>query len=261
MKFVNVLIYAEPGGGKTHLAATANDSPNTSPYLAIDIDGGMATLLKLWPDTPTKTLRSIKDLQATYDELAKSVGQPDFPKTVSLDNLSELQKLDMNTVMIDTKKTSQNPDKVDIYVPSQREWGKSGERMRIIIRAFRDLPCNTIMLAHYAETKDERTGVVKIHPSLPGKLKNEIAGFFDIVGWLKVYEENGEVKREIQFAKTNRVSAKDRFAALPPLMRDSPTFPQIYDTVLASRPEVLNDAATALQAAIVPDELIVQPNQ
>lgn len=252
VKFVNILIYAEPGGGKTHFAGTSNDSPNTSPYLAIDIDGGMATLLKRWPDTPTKPLRSIRELQTTYDELAKSVGQPDFPKTISLDNLSELQKLDMNTVMVDTKNTAQNPDKVDIYVPSQREWGKSSERMRIIIRAFRDLPCNTIMLAHYAETKDERTGVVKMHPSLPGKLKNELAGFFDIVGFLKVYTENGEVKREIQFAKTDRVAAKDRFDVLPQLMKDNPTFPQIYDTVLASRPEIPNDAASALLAAVVP---------
>lgn len=191
-------------------------------------------------------------MQGAYEEIAKSIGTPDFPKTIFLDNLSELQKLDMNTVMVDTKKTSNNPDKVDIYVPSQREWGKSGERMRIIIRHFRDLPCNIVMLAHYAETKDERTGVVKIHPSLPGKLKNELAGFFDIVGLMTVYMENGEVKRQIQFAKTDRVAAKDRFDVLPKLMQNSPTFPDIFETVMASKPLVPNDADEALAAPVTP---------
>lgn len=187
-------------------------------------------------------------LKKLYDELAK---EPDYFKTIGVDNLSELQKLDMNAVMVDAKNTARNPDNVDIYVPSMREWGKSGERMRIIVRSIRDLPCHVIMLAHLGETRDEKTGITHIHPLLPGKLKNEIAGFFDVVGLLSTYQESGNpaIKRQIQFAKTPRVIAKDRYSVFDDLEQNSPTFPYLWDKIKNSNAEVPNDAVAALQAA------------
>lgn len=214
------------------------------PALLLDIDGGAATIRH--KDIEVVTVRSIAELQKTYNEVAK---EADYFKAIGLDNLSELQKLDMNAVMMEAKNSAKNPDNVDIYVPSQREWGKSGERIRIIVRAFRDLPAHIIMLAHLGETRDERSGVTSFHPSLPGKLKNELAGFFDIVGMLSTYNEGGEVKRQIQFAKTPRCVAKDRYGVLDDLMKDSPTLPQIWELIKESNVEVPNDGVAALKAA------------
>lgn len=245
VKFTKNLFYGVPGAGKTYLLGTAEDHEDTSPVLVIDIDGGLATIRHR--DIEVISIRSMSELKKLYDSLAK---EPDYFKTIGIDNLSELQKLDMNAVMIDAKNTAKNPDNVDIYVPSMREWGKSGERMRIIVRSFRDLPAHIIMLAHLGETRDEKTGVTHIHPLLPGKLKNEIAGFFDVVGLLSTYQEAGnpKPKRQIQFANTPRVIAKDRYDVFDDLIKESPTFPQLWELVRDGKVAEPNDAVAALSA-------------
>lgn len=230
-KYGKFLIYGEPGAGKTHLFGTVEDDPeNFLPALLIDIDGGTATI-RTRKNVKVKPIRSIEKLQALYKEIA---AEPDYFKTIGVDNLSELQKIDMNAVMKEAKETANNPDNIDIYVPGQREWGKSGERMRIIVRHIRDLPCHVFMFAHLDEREDKATKLMRIFPSLPGKLRHELAGFFDVVGMISTYESENEVFRQIQFAKTRRVSAKDRFNVLPQVMKDNPTIPQIWEIIANS---------------------------
>lgn len=243
VKHLNALIYAEPGGGKTHLFGTVQDDPeNFLPALLVDIDGGTDTIRHRNKIDISPPIRSMKALQDLYKEIA---AEPDYYKSIALDNITELQKMDMNAVMREAKANANNPDNVDIYVPSPREWGKSGERMRIIIRAFRDLPSHTIALAHIEEKEDNMTKVPRLWPSMPGKLRHELAGFFSVVGYLSTYEEseNNElvIKRQIQFAKTRRVQAKDRFQALPPLMKDNPTLPQIWKLIQDSGAQIKED--------------------
>jgi len=153
-------------------------------------------------------------------------------KTVILDNISELQKLDMRTVMIEAKRTARDPDKVDIDVPSQREWGKSGERMRRIIRAYRDLPIHTIAIAWEGVDIDDATGVTSYYPLLPGKLKGEVPGYFDIVGRLEAKTRNNgaEVVRTLQVQGTNRVVAKDRTNALGGVI-ENPSIPLMWELI------------------------------
>lgn len=245
-QYLNMILYAEPGGGKTYFFGTAQlDPENFLPALAIDIDGGVHDTLagKFDKIDISPPIRSREALQNLYKEIA---ADPYHYKSISLDNITELQKMDMNDVMLEAKAQAQNPDKVDLYVPSQREWGKSGERMRIIIRAFRDLPCHTICLAHVEEREDKMTKVNRLWPSMPGKLRNELAGFFSVVGYMSMYEALGEggVKqqfRQIQFAKTSKVQAKDRFAALPGLMTENPTLPQIWKRIRESGAEIKDE--------------------
>lgn len=153
-----------------------------------------------------------------------------YYKTVVIDSLTELQKLDMRTIM--QEQYSRKPDTTDVDVPSQREWGKNGERIRRIVRAFRDLPLNTIMTALAASEKDEGSGVVSFYPMLPGKMRAEVPGYFDIVGYLSAAEErNGEViVRRLQLAKTRRVIAKDRTDSLGNLL-ENPTIPEMWDII------------------------------
>lgn len=232
VSWMNALIYGEPGAGKTHLFGTCEDDPeNFLPALLIDIDGGTDTVRHRHGIDVSPPIRDMEALKALYKEVA---AEPDYYKAIGLDNISELQKIDMNDVMLEAKRTANNPDNVDIYVPSQREWGKSGERMRIIVRAFRDLPCHTIALAHIEEREDKLTKIPRLWPSMPGKLRHELAGFFSVVGYLSTYDENGEVYRQIQFAKTKRVQAKDRFQALPGSMPGNPTLPQIWQLIKES---------------------------
>ncbi len=178
-----MLIYGEPGAGKTYLLGTAEDHEDTSPMLLIDIEGGTLTLRRRNIDVVQ--VRSMKQIEEVHNEIANDTDR--HYKTVGIDSLTELQKLDMRTVMKETY--NRKPDSTDIYVPSQREWGKSGERVRMIVRAFRDLPVNTLVTALMSSDKDDRTGQTSFFPSFPGKLRSEIPGFFDVVGYLTTFNE------------------------------------------------------------------------
>lgn len=247
-EYLKSLIYGEPGAGKTHLFGTVEDDPeNFLPALLIDIDGGSATI-RHRTGIDVKKARSIGDIQDIYKEIA---AEPDYYKAIGLDNISELQKIDMHEVMVEAKNTANNPDNVDIYVPSQREWGKSGERMRIIVRRYRDLPAHIFMFAHLEEREDKATKLNRIWPSLPGKLRHELSGFFDVVGMLSTYENENTIYRQIQFAKTRRVAAKDRFSVLPQVMMENPTIPQMWEYIASANPKPqVQDPLQALQSAV-----------
>ena len=228
MPYLNILIYGDPGAGKTWLSATAQDHEATAPILFVDVEGGTTTI-RHRPDVDVVQARTMSVIEDVHNQLRKN---PDYYKTVVIDSLTELQKLDMRSVM--KEQYDKRPDTTDIYVPSQREWGKSGERIRMIVRAYRDLPCNTIVTSLLHTEKDDKTGVVRIFPSLPGKLRSEIPGFFDIVGMLRVttLTEENEIKfqRILQVAGTERVTAKDRTSSLDGLLND-PTIPMIWDLI------------------------------
>jgi phage nucleotide-binding protein len=228
--YLNLMVYGEPGAGKTWLAATAQDHEDTRPILFLDIEGGTTTIRKR-RDVDVVQVRSMKQIEDVYAELRKEGSSP-YYRTVIVDSLTELQKLDMRTVM--TEQYNRKPDTTDIYVPSQREWGKSGERMRIIIRGFKDLPVNTITTCMLAQDRDDSTGITSFFPSLPGKLRSEIPGFFDVVGYLSSKTvKNGdqeEIVRTLQIARTRRVIAKDRTGDLGNLI-ENPSIPLMWELI------------------------------
>lgn len=223
-----MLIYGEPGAGKTYFGGSAADHTELSPLLLIDIEGGALTLHG--KNVDVVQARTMKQVQQIQNALAKQTDP--YYRTVFIDSGTELQKLDMRTVMME--QYNKRPDTTDIYVPSQREWGKSGERMRMIIRSFRDLPCNVIISALLSQDKDEKSGVTSMFPSFPGKLRSEVPGFFDIVGLLRAVmdSEGGEsqIIRTLQVAKTDKTIAKDRTGALPDLIKH-PSLPVIWDSI------------------------------
>lgn len=228
VKFLNLLIYGEPGVGKTLFASTAEDALDTSPSLLIDCEGGTTTLRGRNIDVVT--IRSIKELEKLHKELRESINPETgdfYYKTVSLDTLSELQKLDMRTIM--ERVVNEHPER-DIEVPAQREWGMASDHVRQIVRKFRDLPCNTIFTCHAAIDVDKNTNAKSYAPNLPGKLKQDIPGFIDIVGFMSTAMQGEELVRQIQFAKTPRVSAKDRTNALGALVLN-PTIPLLWDMI------------------------------
>lgn len=254
VKHLNAMFYGEPSIGKTFLYGTVVDWPEEFlPALLIDIDGGTDTIRNRTKIEISKPIRSLTTLQDLYKEVAAdfSTGQG-YYKSICLDNISELQKIDMAEVMAEAKDTSNNPDRVDIYVPSMREWGKNGERMRRIIRAFRDLPCHTICMAHIDEREDNNTKTFRLWPSMPGKMRHELLGFFSVAGYMSIYNDGEEVKRQIQFKKTNKVQARDRFQVLPDLMKDNPTLPEIW--------KIVKDSGAQIQDASVVESLASAAN-
>lgn len=222
--YLNLLMYGHPGSGKTFLAGTAQDHELTKPVLILDVEGGTTTL-RGRKDIDVIQVRSPQHIKEIHDKLRED--NDGYYRTVVIDSLTELQKLDMRMIMEEVVR--QRPGQ-DIDVPSQREWGKSNEHIRRIVRAFRDLPMNTIFTALMVEYKDEKTGTVTYYPSLPGKLKSEAPGFLDIVGYLYVTAEGDDLIRRIQFLQSQKIIAKDRTGALGHFM-DTPTIPKMFDLI------------------------------
>jgi hypothetical protein len=226
--WINALFYGEPGAGKTWLGGTADDDERTSPVLVVDIEGGVTTL-RHRSKVDVVSVRSMPELEKLHNDLYHSIEDGGiYYKTLMLDSLPELADLDMRFIMKDAY--SRNPEKVDKDVPSQREWGKSRSHMRTIVRAFRDLPCHTIFTAQVG-TLQEEGQPTKYFPGFAGKLRTEIPGFMDIVGYLyPEVEPSGVIVRKLQVQGTRRVVAKDRTSSLGGIL-ENPTIPMIWDAI------------------------------
>lgn len=228
IQYLNMLVYGEPGVGKTHLLGTAQDHKMTSPLLVIDIDGGITTL-RHRKDIDVIQVRSVKQLIDAYRTLFNAIPSDGkkFPYgTVGIDTFSELQQLDLKEVMYSFAKIN---DKIDPDVPDQRGYGKSGTHMRDLCRAFRDLPCNVIFNCHSATDRDNNMRLLQ-QIKLVGKLRVDIPGFMDIVGYYRMGDDG---ERLMQFQKTDTTIAKDRTGAFDPV-EVNPTIPILWDKLQLS---------------------------
>lgn len=221
--WLNIMIYGEPGAGKTHLLGTAMDDKNTSPLLVLDIDGGVQTL-RHRKDIDVVQVRSFEQLVSVYRELYNSIDKGKIHYgTIGIDTLSEFGKLDLGSI---SKEFAESNPRLDPDVPDMRAYYKSGNHIRAIVRAFRDLPCNVFFNCHAQTDKDNFQRTIYF-PQLPGKLKVDIPGFLDIVGLLRAEKDGDDIHRYLQVEKTEAVIAKDRTNALDGVEQD-PTIPSLW---------------------------------
>ena len=219
--YINMLVYGNPGAGKTVFSGSADAVPELRPVLFIDVEGGTLSLRDRYPDVDVVRVESWNDMQSVYDELY--VMEHGY-RTVVLDSLTEIQKFSMFNIMQQVLR--ENPDR-DPEVPSIREWGKNIEQIRRLVRAFRDLPMNTVLTALAVSDKDSDSGRIITRPSLSGKLAMEVSGFVDIVGYQYTKVVEGEVLRLMMTQGTDRQIAKDRSDTLPAII-ENPDMQVLY---------------------------------
>jgi hypothetical protein len=226
----NILIYGEPGVGKTVFAGSASAVEDFDPVLVLDAEGGVLSLDATYPNCKVLRTTGWAQIAKVYSELYDKKGAG-F-KTIVVDSLSEIGKVCMNSVMADLLR--EHPDR-DPDVPSVREWGIVLERMRRFIRGFRDLPnVNTIMTSHIYTDKDQNTGVQKNYPALNGQLRREAAGFFDFVFYMYVLQKQNNTQRLLMTAPNGKYIAKDRSGRLPVLVED-PSMPAVMEFILGNK--------------------------
>jgi hypothetical protein len=222
-------VYGYPGVGKTFLMGSADDDERTRPVLIFDVEGGMMTL-KDKPGIDVVPVRSYRELVENYNKLYNSIKDGKmYYKTVGIDSGTELADLDIKAIM--KVSHDQSPEKIDPDVPDQRGWGKSRGHMRTVVRAFRDLPCHVIITASVA-TQQEQDQPTLVFPGFAGKLKTEVPGFMDIVGYYfsEVDPVREVVTRKLQVQGTRRVVAKDRTSKLGGVVLN-PTIPDLWDLI------------------------------
>ncbi len=201
----NALIYGKSGIGKTVACATAPD-----PMLILDTEGGVMSIAeKKKPFIRVKTWDQFRSIisKLTGGTLKDRDGNPFQPKTVVIDSISELQKLNMEWVLETSGREGKQP-RID-------DWGTNISMIRSAVRHLRDMNVNIILTALDKVEKDEETGEMSYKVALQGKISDEIPAFMDFVFYLnakqrKDAEGNEETVRFFVTKADMRYIAKDR---------------------------------------------------
>jgi hypothetical protein len=192
-------------------AGTAELDPITGPVLYVDLEGGTLSLRAVGI---SPNIVRVQNFEEQFNTIYEYLTETKHPfKTVVMDSLSEIQAISMAEILRQSAAT--NPSK-DADVPVISDWLKSSNRMRRLIRHFKMLPTNLILICHEKRDRNEVTGEIKILPSLPGQLAVDIAGFCDVVGRIvveSVLDEEKNTRKKIRACYVQPVGnfvAKDR---------------------------------------------------
>jgi hypothetical protein len=233
-KFFNALIYGDSGVGKTTLTGSAVEVPEMRPVILLDIEGGTLSLRDRYPEVEKVRIDHWDDLVSVYVDLKDN---PTKYKTCILDSISELEEHGMDEIMFRTvTKAREDGLDRDPDLPGIGEHGKSANRMRKIIRRFRDLPMNTIFTA-LERTDEDAKRRKSVKPRLSPKLAGQVSGFLDIVLYMYNKEVGGKIERIIMSKRTDETIAKDRTNRLPEFIVN-PTMSEIYDYAMRTPKEV-----------------------
>lgn len=201
------LVYSDPGVGKTIFAAISQDA------LIINCEAGLMCLDKISEYQPqlgfmAVDVSSMQELTDVFHKIKTNDPVLADRKLIVIDSLIELSQISMDEILND----SQRDAKYDRLTPNLKDYQKNTNRMRKIVRAFRDLDRHVIFTCHAMNVKDEETGSINVMPALTPKLSVEVMGYVDLVGYMFVDRTTGQ--RKMLFQPKGRFSAKDRSGKL-----------------------------------------------
>lgn len=205
---ISFIIYADPGIGKTTLAATLPEKET----LIITCEAGLGPLLGTGHvvfDVLRKVDPKTHNLEDIIDDLYKYLRTEKHPfKNVVLDNLSELeQQLILNL----TQKRGKE-------FPEIREYGDSSSKMKTWVREFRDLvyqDINVIFNAWEFPLEIRNTDglcITRTFPMIGKKIAPQVCGIVDVVGRLEANEKTQA--RRIRFLQNDQYITKSQFQGL-----------------------------------------------
>lgn len=221
-KRVNVLLYGDSGVGKTHLLGLADAVPAMRPVLVIDVEGGESTLKNSAPEIDIVRVKSWVEVQRIYNDLY--AGKHNY-NSVGIDSLTEAQIMGMSRLL---EREWSDYDMLDEKVPEIKQWLINTEQVKRCVRAFKDLPMNTIFTA--LAGADEKG---KIFPQFSKDLRKSVPALCETVLYMyrKSVNKDGkvELKRLITSQGSDKVIAKSR-PTMPSVLED-PTMAKIYGII------------------------------
>lgn len=193
-----ILLYSRGGGGKTTLAGSADDSPDDSPVLFLDAEGGTKAI----SHRGNVDVITVKDWTDIKRVTADIVAAPELEwKTIVLDNLSEYVQL------ATTKIVGNATDQV-----SQPKYGDMAREVLALVRTYRDLArhrgVNVVIIAWDSPEKDE-TGKLMTTINATPKLQKDLPGIVDIIGYISPVDGRPDL-RLLSFEPSSKTISKFR---------------------------------------------------
>ena len=193
---VKLLVYGQAGAGKTTLIKTLPDP------VIISAESGLLSLSGV--DIPYITVTSLADLRDVMTWITQSEEAKRF-KSIALDSISEIAEV----VLTEEKATKEGRD-------GRAAYGNMGDKMRKIIRAFRDLPDRNVYFSAKMDKTQDDQGLIMYSPAMPGKtLTQDMPFFFDEVLALRIAKDKDENSRRALMCQSDGMwTAKDRSGKL-----------------------------------------------
>lgn len=265
-RWLKILVYADYGVGKTFFAGTAVGVEEMNDVLLIDAEGGDLTLeSEEFPfeniDRVTvknfrqvskvheflrdhMLLRDSKDPEAE-DKLRKlesqftgvpvdDIDEPRRYRTVIIDPIKEVEAYCMDGILGITTRTTLDED---VGVSEWPEYKKNRNKMKRLVRQFKNLPAHLILTCPAVFMQDEAKKRIWM-PEMTGKLSGDIQQFMDIVGFMQLQplKEGQKVPdRRMFVSPAGKWQAKCRFSSYKAPYFDNPTVGGILKKVGLTR--------------------------
>lgn len=229
--FVNILVYAKSGTGKTVFAG----SDDRVLFLATEDDGTISALnqgskaqkwkIKHWTDMA----KAVAWLQENEDELTE---QFDW---VSVDSATDMQQLMLRYIL---EVAVEDNEERDPDIPAIQDHQKWQNMFKRFVRAINDLPINVCWTALVRAEEDE-DGEDFLTPDIQGKgyqLSQTIASYMTSYGYMEAIptkrKKDGEIvkdsagkpvidiRRRITWRDEGKIQGKDRTDVLAPHTTD-----------------------------------------
>lgn len=224
---VKVLVYGEPGGGKTVFAAGFPgriiyfDFDNKVSSAARFYRGNAELLSNIDVVTLSPTLHEspINELQKRVAELSAMQKKGEYPyKTLVIDSLTTMSSACLAHI-VQTNPGIKRVLTAQGQQPGMQDFGILKREFQRLIPGLLTLDMNVIMLGHISITKDELTGELIRGVLMDGSFADQLPIYFEEVYRAYVTEVQGG-KREF-FAQTQsdgKFKCRSQIPGLPPVI-------------------------------------------
>jgi hypothetical protein len=181
--YLKLMLYGQPGSGKTRTSGSAALDERSAPCLMLSSAGNPESIRNYDPLPDIIVMRELTDYNVWYEWL--SMGQPADKKiveqfdlhppykTLVVDGMTEVQRFSFD-VVIGNKDVGPG----DIPAPAQiQHFGRVLGQMVTFTRLFLALPMHVIVTSLERADKDDNTGGWEYKPLLWGQSAGEVPGY------------------------------------------------------------------------------------